>query len=521
MINPVILSGGSGTRLWPLSRKLRPKQFLPVHTDKTLFQETILRLHKISTGNLVINDPMVICNNEHRFFVAENARSINLDLDKIILEPVARNTAPAVAVAAITSLKKGDDQVLLVLPADHVIQDTESFKIAVEEGLALANQGNLVTFGVVPTKPHTGYGYIECGDGISDSAFKIRSFKEKPNTETAEEFLAKGGYYWNSGMFMFKASTYIDALNKYAPEVAEHAAESIDNAHKDLDFIRLQEQSFSLCPDISIDYAVMEKTDKAVVVKLEADWCDIGSWGALLEIGDKDEDGNVCRGDIIVKDSKDSYFYGSHKLITAVGVQDLIVVDTKDALLITNRNKSEDVKDIVNSLKEKNRSETMHHRVVYRPWGSYDSICKGPRDQVKRVIVKPGAKLSLQKHMHRSEHWVIVKGTAKITKGDEQFLMSENESTYIPVGTMHSLENPGKIPLEIIEIQTGSYLGEDDIERFEDIYGRVESGDKLTSNDNKFFTSENATTKEVTKLEPASKVKPPIMEPESTVNTPL
>ncbi len=469
MIIPIILSGGSGTRLWPLSRKLRPKQFLPVHTEKTLFQETLLRLNKLNLA-----DAIIVSNQDHRFLVAENAMEINYNLEKIILEPLARNTAPALAAASIVACQNNDDPILLVLPADHIIKDTEKFKQAVEEGEKLAQAGNLVTFGVVPTKPHTGFGYIECGENISSQSFKIANFKEKPNVETANEFLEKGNYFWNSGMFMFKASVYLKELKKYAPIVAKGAENSVNNSKNDLDFMRLDENAFKACPNISIDYAVMEKTDKAVVVKFEADWCDVGSWSSLLEIGDKDLQGNVYKGDVIIEDTKNSYFYAPNRLVTAIGLNDIIVVDTKDALLIADKNKSEDVKLIVEKLKKSNRQEVTNHRVVYRPWGNYDSICKGERDQVKRITVKIGGKLSLQKHHHRAEHWVVVQGTAMVTKGDEQIMLSENESVYLPVGTIHALENIGKIPLKIIEVQTGSYLGEDDIVRLEDIYGRIE-----------------------------------------------
>lgn len=428
-----------------------------------------MRLNKLNLA-----DAIIVSNQDHRFLVAENAMEINYNLEKIILEPLARNTAPALAAASIVACQNNDDPILLVLPADHIIKDTEKFKQAVEEGEKLAQAGNLVTFGVVPTKPHTGFGYIECGENISSQSFKIANFKEKPNVETANEFLEKGNYFWNSGMFMFKASVYLKELKKYAPIVAKGAENSVNNSKNDLDFMRLDENAFKACPNISIDYAVMEKTDKAVVVKFEADWCDVGSWSSLLEIGDKDLQGNVYKGDVIIEDTKNSYFYAPNRLVTAIGLNDIIVVDTKDALLIADKNKSEDVKLIVEKLKKSNRQEVTNHRVVYRPWGNYDSICKGERDQVKRITVKIGGKLSLQKHHHRAEHWVVVQGTAMVTKGDEQIMLSENESVYLPVGTIHALENIGKIPLKIIEVQTGSYLGEDDIVRLEDIYGRIE-----------------------------------------------
>lgn len=464
---PVVLSGGSGTRLWPLSRELYPKQFLPLNSDKTLFQETLGRLKKIGLSGAI-----VICNHESRFIVAENMRDINYPDAGILLEPVGRNTAPAIAAAALFVLKNKKDPVLLVLPADHVIQDISLFKKAVKAGEKLANDGMLVTFGIVPTEPNTEYGYIECGKKINSQSSKIVSFKEKPTKAKAEKFLKQGNYFWNSGMFMFKASRYLEELKKNAPKMVKSAMEAVDNSKKDLDFVRLEEKSFAKCDNISIDYAVMEKTKDAAVVKLDARWCDVGSWASLWNISKKDGNGNVCNGDVIAEDSKNNYFYSENKLLTSIGVENLIVVDTKDALLIADR-RDGNVRKIVARLKQDKRPETKIHRVVYRPWGHYDTICKGERDQVKRLTVKPEAKLSIQMHHHRAEHWVVVKGTAKVTKGDETMLVSENESVYLPIGTRHGLENPGKIPLEIIEIQTGSYLDEDDIVRFEDLYGRV------------------------------------------------
>ncbi|MDB2415155.1 mannose-1-phosphate guanylyltransferase/mannose-6-phosphate isomerase [Rickettsiales bacterium] len=464
---PVILSGGSGTRLWPLSRSLYPKQFLPLNSKLSLFQETIGRLNDIGAS-----DSIVVCNEETRFIVAENLREINKSAAGIILEPVARNTAPAIAAAALFALKQKKDPVILVLPADHVIEDIDLFKEAVNEANKLAEKGKLVTFGVVPTNPNTEYGYIECGNKISDTSFEISSFKEKPNKTTAQEFLNKGNYFWNSGMFMFKASAYLKELEKNNPDILKFAKSAIKDAKDDMDFLRLDKKSFAKCEDISIDYAVMEKTKDAAVVKLDASWCDVGSWASLWDISKKDKDGNACKGDVIIEDSKNSYFYAEDKLVTAIGVENVIVVDTKDALLIADKSVG-NIRKIVSRLKSDKRSETNIHRVVYRPWGHYDTICKGARDLVKRLTVKPGAKLSSQMHHHRAEHWVVVKGTAKVIKDGEVILLSENESTYLPVGTVHSLENPGKIPLEIIEVQTGSYLGEDDIVRFEDLYGRV------------------------------------------------
>ena len=464
----VILSGGSGTRLWPLSRKTYPKQFLPLNSDNSLFQDTVLRLNEIGIPN-----PMVVCSNDSRFIVAENLRDIDSEESKIILEPIARNTAPAIAVASIVALKNSEDPVLLILPADHVIEDLDLFKTSVGSAEKLAKDGLLVTFGVTPTGPNTEYGYIECGKNINSESYKISSFKEKPDRKNAEEFLEKGNYFWNSGMFMFKASRYLEELEKNSPEMVKSATKAVEESGKDIDFIRLDEKSFAECENISIDYAVMERTKDAAVVRLDARWCDVGSWSSLWDISEKDSEGNSCKGDVIIEDTKNSYFYAEGKLVTAIGVENLIVVDTKDALLIADK-ASGNIRKIVARLNEDDRPETKIHRVVYRPWGHYDTISKdGQRDLVKRLTVKPGAKLSSQMHHHRAEHWVVVKGTAKVTKNDEVFLLSENESTYLPIGTVHSLENPGHIPLEIIEVQTGSYLGEDDIIRFEDLYGRV------------------------------------------------
>lgn len=464
---PVILSGGSGTRLWPLSRKKYPKQFLSLNSEISLFQETYKRLEAI---NLI--DPMVVCSENSRFIVAEHLRNAGCEDSTIVLEPSARNTCPAIAVAALIALEKDSDPVLMVLPADHVIGDVDAFGKAADKAEKLAQEGKLITFGVSPTEPNTGYGYIECGEDIHEGSFKIKNFKEKPNKENAQKMLDQGGFLWNSGMFVFKASVFLEELKKTAPEIIEHAKNSIRNAKTDLDFIRLNNDDFIKCDDISIDYAVMEKTDNSAVVCLDAHWCDVGSWASLWDIAEKDDNGNACKGDVVAIDSSDNYFYSEDKLVAAIGVNNLTVVDTKDALLIADR-KDGNIRKIVKKLRAEGRAEADIHRVVYRPWGHYDTICSGSRDLVKRITVKAGAKLSKQMHHHRAEHWVVVRGTAQVTKGDETFILAENESVYLPLGVTHSLKNPGKIPLEIIEVQTGSYLGEDDIVRFEDLYGRA------------------------------------------------
>ena len=465
---PVILSGGSGTRLWPLSRPLYPKQFLALHSDKTLFQETVSRLKRIGT-----QDPIVVCNDEHRFIVAENLREIDCNAQNIVLEPVGRNTAPAIAAAAIVAIQSGDDPILIVLPADHIIDDVDAFSDAVKIAEGLAESGHLVTFGVKPTEAHTGYGYIELGESMGVDIHKIAEFKEKPDRETAEKFVNSGKYLWNGGMFCFRASSFLSELDALQPEMLACVKDAVDCAKTDLDFDRLDRDVFEKCADISIDYAVMEHTKNGVVVSLDASWSDIGAWDSVWNVSAKDADGNVCKGDVVVHDSQDNLIYSQSKLVSVLGAKNLVVVETQDAILVADMSKVQDVKKIVDTLKSSNRSEAKHHRTVYRPWGRYDSICMGTRDQVKRITVKPGARLSLQKHHHRSEHWVVVKGTASVTKGDDVLVVTENESVYLPLGIVHALENPGKIDLEIIEVQTGSYLGEDDIVRLEDRYGRT------------------------------------------------
>jgi len=457
---PVILSGGSGTRLWPLSRPLYPKQFLALHSDLTLFQETAKRLESIN-----LQAPIVVANDEHRFIVAENLRALGIAAQRIILEPVGRNTAPAIAVAALTALELESDPILFVLPADHVIQDQKAFEAAAKQARQLAAQGHLVTFGVKPASPHTGYGYIHAGSKVEEGAYTIQAFKEKPDLATAEIFYKDKGYFWNSGMFVFKASQYLQELERHEPAMLHHAREALAKSRKDLDFYRLDKDAFLQCTDISIDYAVMERTKDGVVVMLDAQWCDVGSWNSLWEVLPKNEDGNVLRGDAVLEASQNNYIYAENKLVTALGVEDLIVIDTKDALLIADRHKVENLKKIVGRLKKDDRKEATLHSTVYRPWGYYDSVSSGEGDQVKRITVHPGHSLSLQKHERRAEHWVVVKGTAKVTRGAEVLTLQKNESVYIPFATPHTLENVGSGPLEVIEVQTGGYFGEDDIIR--------------------------------------------------------
>ncbi|MEL4245534.1 mannose-1-phosphate guanylyltransferase/mannose-6-phosphate isomerase [Shewanella xiamenensis] len=470
MITPVIMAGGNGSRLWPLSRSLYPKQFLRVTGDQSMLQQTVARLSDIEHTS-----PILICNEEHRFIAAEQMRLGNYEHGGIILEPVGRNTAPAIALAALQALnnaKKDEDPILLVLAADHLIENEKAFKDSVANALPFAESGKLVTFGIVPTTPETGYGYIK--SGVQDgNAYSVSEFVEKPDLATAKEYFASKNYYWNSGMFLFKASRYLEELELFSPEMLDVCRRAIAEPTKDLEFIRVDKAIFTTCPDDSIDYAVMEKTTAAMVVPMDAGWSDVGSFAALWDVAEKDQNQNVIKGDVITVDSSNNYIYAENKLVATVGVDNLVIVETKDAILVANKDKVQDVKDIVNELKKSGRSEFKLHREVYRPWGKYDSIDIGLRDQVKRITVKPGAKLSIQMHHHRAEHWIVVSGTAKVTNGDETFLLTENESTYIPIGQVHALENPGVLPLELIEVQSGSYLGEDDIVRFEDRYGRV------------------------------------------------
>ena len=473
MLIPVILSGGAGTRLWPLSRELYPKQLLALTGERTMIQQTVLRLEGLAAAA-----PVVVCNEAHRFLVAEQLRQLDVEPQAIVLEPMGRNTAPAIALAAHAALKKGGakaagDPLLLVLPADHVIRDVPAFHKAIHAAVGAAQAGQLVTFGIVPTAAETGYGYIQRGPaGGSGPVHRIARFVEKPSAALAQDFVASGEYYWNSGMFLFGARRYLEELERLAPQIASACAEAFEAAKADLDFTRIDKQRFQACPADSIDYAVMEKTSEAVVVPLDAGWSDVGSWAALHEASESDAHGNVSRGDVICEDSQGCYLYSESRLVAAVGLKDHVVVETKDAVLVAPRSHVQDVKKLVFKLKERGRYEHSLHREVFRPWGSYDSIQNGPRFQVKCLKVKPGAVLSLQLHHHRAEHWIVVSGTARITRGDEVFLLEENQSTYIPIGQRHRIENPGKIPLHIIEVQSGSYLGEDDIVRLEDHYGR-------------------------------------------------
>jgi mannose-1-phosphate guanylyltransferase/mannose-6-phosphate isomerase len=481
LIQPVVLSGGSGTRLWPLSREKYPKQLLPLIGDDSLLQATIRRVEGIQGAELA--PPMVVCNEEYRFVIAEQMRLMGKP-GSVILEPLGRNTAPALTLAARAAIKNGADPVLLVMPADHVIMNAVAFRAAVVQGAALAQAGAIVTFGITPDAPETGYGYIQSGDAFgADGAKRIARFVEKPDLKTAQLYLDEGTYSWNSGLFMMKASVWLAALELCRADIAKACATAWDQGSTDGEFVRVGKEAFGACPSDSIDYAVMERLagqnasagpalPVGVVIPLSAGWSDVGAWEALWNVLPKDEAGNVAQGDVLMQDSRNTLALSEGRLIACVGVDDLIVVETADAILVAHKNKTQDVKKIVDRLKQAGRSEGQAHRKVFRPWGWYDSIDHGERFQVKRIVVKPGAALSLQMHHHRAEHWIVVSGTAKVTVGDKAVLLSENESTYIPLGTTHRLENPGKLALEMIEVQSGSYLGEDDIVRFEDVYGR-------------------------------------------------
>jgi len=467
---PVIMAGGSGTRLWPLSRESYPKQFLTLAGDDSMLQATIARL-----AGLQVALPLVICNEAHRFLVAEQLRQIDALGGNILLEPAGRNTAPAVALAALRATATGGDPLLLVLAADHLIQDAAAFRTAVQHAQPLAEAGKLVTFGIVPKTPETGYGYIRRGEAVNESAWQVGAFVEKPALDRARQYLASGEYLWNSGMFCFRASRYLEELDRFRPDILAACRAAMAHSAGDMDFVRVDEAAFMACPEDSIDYAVMERTESAVVVPLDAGWSDVGAFAALWDVLPKDEAGNVLRGDVMLHDSHDNLVMAENALVATVGLRDTVVLQTKDAVMVAPRDRVQEVKQIVAQLKAEGRSEHRVHRQVYRPWGHYDSVDAGQRYQVKRITVSPGAKLSVQMHHHRAEHWIVVSGTANVTLDGAEHLLTENQSIYLPVGAVHSLENPGKIPLELIEVQVGSYLGEDDIVRLEDRYGRAET----------------------------------------------
>ncbi len=472
MIYPVIMAGGTGSRLWPLSRQLNPKQFLKLTDAKwSMLQSTVSRLN-----GLAVQPPLIICNEQHRFIAAEQMRQAGFQHAHIILEPCGRNTAPAIALAALQlqrARKLGDeDPLMLVLAADHLIQDVAAFHQCVQRARTLALDDKLVTFGIQPTHPETGYGYICHGEAINEHGHAVEAFVEKPDLETAKAYMESGNYLWNSGMFMFRAGRYLEELGIHRPDILAACESAMENVSQDFDFTRVDEARFAECPDESVDYAVMEKTASAAVVALDAGWSDIGSWSALWEVSTKDSDGNCSSGDVMTLDTNNTLVRAESRLVATLGVDDLVIIETKDAVLVAHKDKVQDVKKLVVQLQADGRHEHLNHREVYRPWGVYDSIDSGERYQVKRITVKPGAKLSVQMHHHRAEHWIVVSGTAKVTNGEKTYLVTENQSTYIPVGQVHSLENPGVINLELIEVQSGSYLGEDDIVRYEDRYGR-------------------------------------------------
>ena len=461
---PVLLSGGSGTRLWPLSREAYPKQFLPLVGEETMVQATWTRVAPLADGA-----PIVVANEEHRFLVAEQLRQIGAPTPAILLEPMGRNTAPAIAAAALQAMADGEDPLLLVLPSDHVVRDEAGFRNAVATAIPAAEAGALVTFGIVPDAPETGFGYIQAEAG-SDLR-KVLRFVEKPDAVTAQSYLDEGGYYWNSGMFLFRASRVLEELRRFRPDIVQAVQAAFDAAKRDGDFIRLDKEAFAASPSDSIDYAVMEKTDHAMVLPVDIGWSDVGSWSALWDVAERDSSGNAHHGDVIAVDSRNSYAY-AQRLVALVGVDDIVVVDTPDAVLVAHKDRVQDVKLVVAQLKDGQRSQAVLHREVHRPWGSYDSVDFGSRHQVKRIKVKPGAQLSLQSHQHRAEHWIVVKGIARVTRNNDVFELFENQSTYIPIGAKHRLENPGTEMLELVEVQSGDYLGEDDIVRYSDIYGR-------------------------------------------------
>ena len=481
---PVILSGGSGTRLWPLSREAYPKQFLPLTGDESLLQATVRRLDGVEEeipGEISLLSPLIVCNEAHRFLVAEQFRLLGRTPASIMLEPVGRNTAPALTLAALMALQEGDDPVLIVTPADHLIRDQDEFRRMVAQGLQLAEKGAVVTFGIVPDVPETGYGYIRKGRLLEGSteACRLKAFVEKPDLATARDYLESGKYLWNSGIFVLKASLWLELVKRFRGDIAAACQDAFDKGKSRGGFFQVDAESFAACPSDSIDYSVMEKLScegggdvQTVVLPLNAAWSDVGAWSSLWEVSERDDVGNATEGDVFTHDARDSLLIAQHRMLAVVGVDNLIVVETPDAVLVLDKSRTQDVKAVTQYLKQANRSEHLYHRRVHRPWGNYEPIDEGTRYQVKRLTLNPGAAISLQMHHHRAEHWVVVKGTAKVTRGDEVVLLTEDQSTYIPVGTHHRLENPGQIPLEIIEVQSGSYLGEDDIVRFEDIYNR-------------------------------------------------
>jgi mannose-1-phosphate guanylyltransferase / mannose-6-phosphate isomerase len=491
LLQPVVLSGGAGTRLWPLSRESYPKQFLPLTSRHTMLQETVRRLDGLAQEHprrtIALADPLVVCNEAHRFLVAEQFRLMGRQTAAIILEPKGRNTAPALTLAALAATRGGADPVLLVMPADHIIRNEPAFRAAVADGFTLACEGAVVTFGIVPSKPEVGYGYLHQGDpylaaGVEGRAYRLGGFVEKPDLETAQTYLASGDYLWNSGIFVLRASLWLALIERFRPDIAAAATAAFGRGQESAQFVTLDSVAFAVCPSDSIDYAVMERVTTAaanaedapvsLVIPLDAGWSDVGAWSALWEVRDQDDAGNVLDGDAFVHDASNNLLIARHRMVAAVGVNDLIVVETPDAVLVARKDRAQDVKAVTTFLEREQRTELRHHQRVHRPWGTFESIGHGPRYQVKRLSVKPGESLSLQMHHHRAEHWVVVSGTARVTCDDKRFLLTENQSTYIPVGSTHRLENPGTIPLEIIEVQSGSYLGEDDIVRFEDVYER-------------------------------------------------
>ncbi|HYE37829.1 mannose-1-phosphate guanylyltransferase/mannose-6-phosphate isomerase [Methylocaldum sp.] len=483
-VQAVVLSGGAGTRLWPFSREAYPKQFLSLTGDKSLFQETVYRIVStdVQSSPLELLSPLVVCNEMHRFLVAEQLRQMGLDGSAILLEPIGKNTAPAVTLAALRAVEDKHDPVLVILPSDHHVENISEFQTRMSKAVELAAKGDIVTFGIVAQKPETGFGYIRRGPETGDGVFVLDGFTEKPDVETAAHYLASGHYFWNSGIFVIRAGTWLEQIGRYRPAILDACKAALSASKNDGDFIRVDREAFAQCPSDSIDYAVMEnltaETDggpRATVLSLDVGWSDLGSWPALSEVKPRDDHGNVTIGDVFLKDTRNSLLYSQSRFLAAVGMQDVVVIETTDAVLVAHKDKAQDVKAITEHLKKAARSEHMFHAKVHRPWGDYESIDNGSRYQVKRLTIKPGATLSLQMHHHRAEHWIVVKGTARVTRGEDTFLLTENESTYIPLGIKHRLENPGTIPLEIIEVQSGSYLGEDDIVRFEDRYHRLES----------------------------------------------